>query len=137
MRRGRRFLCIRALLLEQEEQKRWSKEWEASENNIVRVGRPDIQLLHDDAEDALLFRRHRSGSGSTPHNNASYEDARGGWCGWQWRGVSGVQGEWWVGAGEGLLGEPLLCLPLGLILDLALKKIFRRKNRQSASTRTT
>ena len=29
-------------------------------------GRPPIQLPDDDTEDALLFRRHRSGSGSTP-----------------------------------------------------------------------
>jgi len=29
-------------------------------------GRPPIHLPDDDADDALLFRRHRSGSGSTP-----------------------------------------------------------------------
>ena len=97
-------------------------------------GRPPIQLPDDNADDALLFRRHghRSGTDSTPTTTLTTqtfdsdvaplypaskkspspkplkqprrrqsvtkkggeeaaeegdEEARGGWCGWRWRGV--------------------------------------------------
>ena len=37
-------------------------EWEALEDNDLS-GRPTIRLPDEDEDDALLFRRHRSGSG--------------------------------------------------------------------------